>query len=127
MKKLLLLLMLTYCGYCNIFAQDSTTDSLKQLIATTKEDTSRVLLMYQLGRSFANSKPDTALTILGQALELSRKIDFKKGQVINLFLTGNVIMNKGNYPRSLEILLHALKIAEETGDDLNTGRIRGSL
>lgn len=127
MKKLLLLLVLIYCGYCNIFAQDNTTDSLKQLIATAREDTSRVLLMYQLGRSFANSKPDTALTIAGQALELSRKIDFKKGQIMNLIVTGNVFMNKGNYPRSLEILLQALQIAEETGDDLNTGRIRGAL
>ena len=118
MRKLLILLFIFNCIGSAVPAQNATADSLNQLLATAKEDTSRVLFMYQLGRFFANSKPDTALTIAGQALELSRNIGFKKGQVMNLIVTGNVFMNKGNYPRSLEILLQALKIAEETEDDL---------
>ena len=55
MRKLIVLFLLLDCGYCSIFAQNKTLDSLNQLLATEKEDTSKVLLMNSIAlriRSF---------------------------------------------------------------------------
>src|SRR4051794_7248247 len=111
MRKLLVSFVLLNCC-SSIFAQDNIVDSLSRLLATEKQDTVRVRLMTQLGRAFLYSKPDTALIIAGQVLELSRNVSFKKGEILGLTLTGNVFINKGNYPKALEVFLQALKISE---------------
>jgi len=127
MRKLLILFTLLNCTFFSSPAQTNSADSLKQLLAAEKQDTSRILVMNQLARMYSFSKPDTALVIAGQALELSRKINFKKGEISALRNTGFLFMNAGNYPRSLEVLLQALKIAEETNDDEDVGSVLGSL
>jgi two-component system, NtrC family, sensor kinase len=110
MRKLIVLLMLLDCCSSTVFAQDKKTDSLRQLLSTTKEDTSRVLLMEEIATTFIYSIPDTALFIAQQGLQLSNKIDFKKGQLLCLRATGNVFQSTGNYPRALEAYLQALKM-----------------
>ena len=127
MRKLIILLLLLDCGYCGIFAQNKTRDSLNQLLATEKEDTSRVLLMTSLAPRYALSKPDTALIIAEHALELSRKIKFRKGEAISLRRIGSVFLALGNYPNALENYLQALKIAEELHDDQLIGVSLGGL
>src|SRR4249920_3887500 len=117
MRKLIVLLMLLYCCSSTVFAQDKKTDSLRRLLSTTKEDTSRVLLLEEIATTFIYSIPDTALFIAQEGLQLSHKIDFKKGQLLCLRVTGVVFQNTGNYPRALEVYLQALKIAEEINDD----------
>jgi len=113
MRKLLILFALLNCSYCGIFAQANTADSLKRLLATEKQDTSRVLLMYQLSRLYVFSKPDTALLVNRQGVELAHKINFKKGEATCLRGIGGVFVNTGNYPAALATDLEALKIAEE--------------
>ena len=127
MRKLIILLLLLDCSYCSVFAQNKTLDSLNQLLATEKEDTSQVLLMNRIAIAYANSKPDTALIIAEHALELSRKIKFKKGEATSLRRIGSVFLSLGNYPNALENYLQALKIAEELHDDKLIGLSLGSL
>jgi len=127
MRKLLILFALFDCVACSVLAQNKTTDSLKQLLASEKEDTGRVRIMFHLGRAYLYSKPDTTLILARQALELSRKIDFKEGEALALRLTGNVLMNNGNYPRALEAYLSGLKIAEETNDQQGIASFLGAL
>ena len=127
MRKLLILFVLiNYIAYQG-FAQNNTADSLKQSLRAAQQDTSRVLLMNSLGRSYRYSRPDTALLIAAQMLELSQDINFKKGEILALSLTGNVCLNTGNYPRALEVYFQALKISEEIQDDGNIGRATSAL
>ncbi len=126
-KKLLGVCVLLCYGACNLFAQNGTTDSLKQLLATSKEDTSRVLLLNNIARTYIYSKPDSAILLAVQALDLSQKIHFSKGEMLVLNVMGNVFVNTGNYPRALEVYLRGLKIAEEINDGENMGRIMGGL
>jgi signal transduction histidine kinase/tetratricopeptide (TPR) repeat protein len=127
MRKLIVLLILLDCCCSTISAQDKKTDSLRQVLSTVKEDTGKVLLMADIATSFLYSIPDTALFIAQQGLQLADKIDFKKGQILCLRLTGNVFQNTGNYPRALKVYLQAFKIAEEINDDQTMGRILSSL
>ena len=66
MKKLLVLFTLFNCILSAGFAQIASADSLKQLLSAAQQDTSRVLLMNLLGRSYRYSRPDTALAIAGR-------------------------------------------------------------
>jgi hypothetical protein len=61
MRKFIALLLLLACSYRIVLAQNKTLDSLNQLLATEKEDTSRVLLMSRIGILYTTSKPDTAM------------------------------------------------------------------
>jgi signal transduction histidine kinase len=124
MRNPLLLLVLLFCSFSQVFAQDDTTDSVRQLLATTKEDTARARLLGNLARSYLTSKPDTALLLAQQGLNLSRKINFKHGEIYCLRITGNVFTSTGNYPRALELYLQALKLSEEIHD---ASGIRSSL
>jgi tetratricopeptide (TPR) repeat protein len=127
MRKLIILLVLLDCSYCGVFAQNKTLDSLNQLLATEKEDTNHVLLMNSIAIAYVTSKPDTALIIAEHALELSRKIKFKKGEATSLRRIGSVFLNMGNYPNALENMLQSLKIAEDLHDDQLIGASLGSL
>ncbi|HLY69475.1 MAG TPA: tetratricopeptide repeat protein, partial [Puia sp.] len=127
MRKLIILFVLVNGGYCSVFAQNKTVDSLNRVLATEKEDTSRVLLMSRIGILYTNSKPDTALIIGEHALELSRKIKFKRGEAICLRRIGTVFLATGNYPHALENYLQSLKLAEESHDDQLMANALGSL
>jgi len=120
MRKLTLLLILLSCSFSSVFAQ-LKTDSLRQLLATTIEDTTRVRLLGVMARNYLYSKPDTAMFLAEQGVKLSRKIHFQSGELFCLRITANVFANTGNYPKALELYLQALKIAEEEKDDVRLG------
>lgn len=100
---------------------------MRQLLFKEKRDTSRVLLLCRLAGTYLYSKPDTALLICGEALELSQAKNFKKGEMVALSSIGTVFNVTGNYPRALEAFLQGLKIAEEEQNDVQRGNILSSL
>src|SRR5258705_12766855 len=118
MRKLTILLILLSCSFSHVSAQDKTTDSLRQLLATAKDDTTKVILLATIARTYLYSKPDTTMFLAEQGIKMARKINFKKGELSCLRLTGNVFVNTGNYPKALEIYLQGLNIAEESNDEL---------
>ncbi len=120
-RNLLLLLFVLLVSSSFTNAQTAAIDSLKQLLQSEKQDTNRVTLLYQLARQFTYLKPDTALSLFQEDVELSRKINFKRGEALCLRGVATVLENKGNYPAALATSLDALKIAEETNDDKNIG------
>lgn len=109
---MLLLLLISYEG----ITQKQTSDSLKQLLAKEIQDTSRVMLLASLSRVYLDSKPDTARLFAQMGLILARKIKYEKGEARCLRLIGVIMGETGNYPKSLEFLLQALKISETIND-----------
>ena len=97
--------------------QQNTVDSLHQLLATAKEDTTQVNLLNQLSRSFYNSKTDSALNYANRAREFSQKIGYVKGEIRSLTLIGSIMIMTGNFPKALEIGLEALTKSEASGDE----------
>ena len=51
-----------------------------------------------------------------EALVLSKKIGYKKGEAISLSRMGNAYRVLGNYPKALNVYLASLKISESIGD-----------
>ncbi len=112
--KLFTTLLLTLFITATSFAQNlQVIDSLKQELAIAKHDTSRVLLIVELGGRYRLSKLDTALNYAQQALTFAKQIKFLEGQAIALIILGFTYRELGDLPKALDSFLKALKIAED--------------
>ena len=120
MKRILLVFVLSGI-VSGVQAQQKKMDSLKKLIAAAKDDTSRVLLMNQFVKLYANSKPDSALLLYQQAELLSKNVQFVKGEAVSLNREGNALVTLGSYPKALTYYLAALKLNEQRGDRCGEG------
>ena len=115
MKKIVLILFALFFCLTNSQAQTSAKirDSLKVLIQKEKQDTSRVLLLDQLAFAMYESKPDTAILLELEALSLSRRIGFVKGEAVSLSRMGTIYIVLGNSTKSMELFVQAQKLNEK--------------
>jgi len=97
-------------------AQRKSIDSLRRLIANSREDTSRALLLNKMGAIYVNFKPDSAMLLSQEAIQLSKAILFQKGEAGALNLQGNIFNATGNYPKALNRYLSTIKITDRIGD-----------
>jgi len=114
MKRLSAILALIAL-FINAHSQQRATDSLKKLITTAKDDTTKILLLDKLGYMYENSKPDSAMLIAQQEILLSLKANFLKGEATCLNTEGIVFMEIG---KALSSFLSAMKLNEKRIDRL---------
>ncbi|GAB4018178.1 hypothetical protein GCM10028808_51910 [Spirosoma migulaei] len=98
------------------FAQQSLSDSLTQRLSQPLADTTRVLILDQLGRSLMYSKPFEAIQLAQDGLTISRKIGFKRGEARILNRIGAILRITGNYAKALEAHLESVQVAEAIND-----------
>jgi len=108
-------------------AQRKQIDSLKKLIATAQEDTTKDLLYVQLGALYIESKPDSAMLLFRQGEQLSRKLNFLRGESNAIDGEGNVFDVTGNYPKALSCYLVALKIDEKRNKPRAIANVLGNI
>ncbi len=106
----IIFLVTTICS--NGYGQNKLTDSLKQLLAITKVDSSRVIVLTNLGLQYRNTNPDSSVYFSEKALALAQQIKFKRGEAFALTTMGLALREKGDLPKSLELQIKALQIAE---------------
>ncbi len=94
---------------------DSLATILNSGNYSTLHDTAKIHVLNELSSSYQGINSDAALKYANQALELAKKVDFKKG-------VGRAYCNLGircwimsNYPEALKYLFAGLKIYEEIG------------
>ena len=112
MKKTLLLLFVSM-NIIESHAQTNLKDSLKILLQKEKQDTSRVMLLADLSLAYRESKPDTAMLLALEALSISQRIGFVKGEAASLQQIGAAYGVIGNSPKAMELYLKALKLNEK--------------
>ena len=100
---------------CSIaFAQNrQVIDSLKHELAIAKHDTSRVLIMVKLCNMHRILNPDSAQIYGQQALDLTQKIKFSRGEALASEELGTSYRSKGDYPNALKFLFRGLQIAQD--------------
>src|SRR5436190_1132883 len=108
-------------------AQTINADSVKQILQRVNDDTTRVLLLEDLSRIYSGYKTDTSLLLAQEALSLSRKIGFEKGEAISLNRIGTVLSSIGNHPLALENLFEALRINEKINNVNGIIRNQGNI
>jgi tetratricopeptide (TPR) repeat protein len=72
-----------------------------------------VIHLVDLGEANRSFKPDTSLRLAEEALTLSKRIGFNKGEASAYHLMGNAYRIVGNRPKAMETILLGLKINEK--------------
>jgi tetratricopeptide (TPR) repeat protein len=122
-----IVLLLLYICYTSCTAQDLNLDSLRQLLARSREDTNRMFLLENLGAQYLMANLDSAYYYGSRALTLSRRFQNQRGKSLCQGLIASIMKQTGNYPEALRLNLQALQIAEQTRDELSTVRVFNSL
>ena len=126
MKRALTLTLLLFALF-TAAAQKRTIDSLKKLIATAKDDTSRIAPMSKLGVIYTSSKPDSAIALANDMVRISKAAQYPKGEATGMNTLGTVYTVTGNYPKALTYYLSALKIDEQINDHRGVTRVLGNI
>jgi len=113
MKKLFLFLLFSI-SVLRISAQIPQVDSLKKLLAATKDDTIKVMVLVKL--SFYDQSFQHGLDLAQEGFALARKIKYEKGEAASLHQIGNQYTMINNDPIALHYYLKALKIREHIND-----------
>jgi PAS domain S-box-containing protein len=124
-KKIFLVLLLGLLIY-NIFADKVNTeivfkskeniDRLEEELKKTEDYQERVKVLLELFSKYARFDIEKARDYAVQAIELSEKINYKKGIADGIHSLGFIYYFQGNYSLALEYYSRSLKIKEELGD-----------
>jgi two-component system sensor histidine kinase UhpB len=88
MRKKLLCLLLPVIYYSAATAQSGKTDSLLKELGKAKDDSAKVNLLRNIGVTYANQDPRTAISYWMQGIELSRRINYTVGLARNFINIG---------------------------------------
>ncbi|HEX7415497.1 MAG TPA: tetratricopeptide repeat protein [Bacteroidia bacterium] len=109
-----------------VFAQN--IDSIQQALKTAKEDTNKVNTLNKLSRQLNNTgEHEKSLKYAKEAIAISEKLSFVKGEANGYKNIGNIYINQSNYPQALEYYLLSLKAFEKIDDKSGIGKSYGNL
>ncbi len=116
--KIALLLLLPV--FVSAQSEQKQLDSLKVALKNAPNDTIRMDVYYQLGLFYNEINRDSALFYLDQSIPIAQKLKLKINEAQALDDKAYMLMHLGNYPRSLQSFLQALKITEDPASEKNT-------
>ena len=94
--------------------QDRTIDSLKKILEKSKEDTNRVNTLNQLSESLGNSgNIENSRHYAEQALVISKRLKFHRGQALALQNIGYSYINQNNLSEARKFLLEGIALATQ--------------
>lgn len=100
------------------YAQQINLDSLETLLERQPGDSNRVKILSILAWENMASQPEKTKIYASEGLELSKKIGFKKGEVLMLNYLGDCLRRQGSYAKGVEYATQSLKIATQIKDSL---------
>lgn len=109
MKKIALWIAAQLYAVCLMAQSTAITDSLTKLLATAGTDTTKAMLLYQLGDEWSSQDTAKALPYLQKGLHLSEKYPFYQG--IGYFYLGRIRMDYDR-PKALEAFDSAISFFE---------------
>jgi tetratricopeptide (TPR) repeat protein len=119
--------------HSSLLAQTPKIDSLKKALSSLPKpsnqlsDSTYINTIQQLAFEYIYINPDTAIILAQKGLQLSEKIQWKKGKAICLNALGWSNHVKGNYSQALEYYNTGLKLAEEFSDKSLQAKILGNI
>lgn len=79
-------------------------------------DTSRIMEWIQLAKPLRNTNPDSAARLLQQAAGHSRSLKYQQGMAWSYLLQGEILVDKGDYERALQLYDQALVYSKQAKD-----------
>ena len=109
-KKDLLFCFLIFFVFPRCFAQNPQIDSIKNVLATAKQDTAKVNSLLALSREFFSISPQEAINYATEAKDLATKLNSLKGLAyayknigIGYYMQANYVESLGSYDKALAI------------------------
>lgn len=106
--------------FLNSVTAGNVVDSLRNVLKSLPDDTSRVNTLNRLANALSGNSPEEALKLSKKSLELSETLHYKKGEGFALNNIGIVHQKRGDYEKALDYYLKSLKIREEISDKKGT-------
>jgi len=126
MKKITFTLILL--GFIFIAqAQRKKIDTLRTKLNTNLDDITRVNAFLALSHAYYLANPDSAIIFAQQAYELSQKNKLLANQARALGDMAAGYGSLGDYPKSVQMLLKALRISKSIHDPISTIRVYNNL
>ena len=120
LRKGVLVLCLIFLSGATALSQSKVTDSLEHLLGSSQEEV-RVDLLNQLTYEFISVDNDKVVKYNEEALELSRKIQYDKGEAVAYTYRGVYEYLSGKFPEARKSLHQGLKLSTQIGDTANKG------
>ncbi len=114
MNKKIFLILSIFVSNTLLAQPKQEIDSLHNVLATSIEDSARVMALVRL--SFYETDPPLRFQLVNEALNLTRKIKFEKGEAQCFQQLGNHFSRMADYPKALEYLFKSLAIRERLQD-----------
>ena len=114
----LVILVGFFCAPFILAGQSPSMDSLSIRLQNANPDSSRVYFLCELSNKFLTYRPKQSKQYAEEALMLSRKINFKRGEMLALSRLGESEFRQSNYALSVEHLTQSLKLSETLHDSL---------
>jgi len=113
MKDLTFTSLLFLCFFSlPTYGQNTITDSLKNLVLTSPDDTNKVKHLVRIAINYYRKDREESLRYSGEAKRLSEKLGFEKGIVNASLEKVRVLTDLGKYKEGLEENAVALEAAE---------------
>ncbi len=109
------------CLYSHTQAQN--IDSLKQVIATSQNDSIKIETYYRLARAVSSDDINLAVEYALQSAELAREINSSKQLSESLNYLGILYYGLGNYEQTLNYFYQVLGIYEQQQDSVKLGKV----
>jgi len=100
------------------FAQNKKIDSLKKVLANSKEDSDKVEILLRLSNQYQATRDiGSTINYAKESLKLAQKINFKKGETRAYFRLGFIYTQINKLAEAKQNLNESIRISEETGDN----------
>ncbi len=116
MKKIIQAIILVICFGCASYAQD--IPSLKKKLNSMPDDSLKVQVLFRLFDHYRYTYPDTALTYVQEALDISMAKDFQPAVALAQLVMCETFSMLGNDPQALNYGFKALAGFEKLKDTL---------
>ncbi len=124
-KQIFFILFLAFYQIC--FAQNVSVDSLKLVLESCKEDTTKVNTLISICKNEYRSSPDSAIFYGNKALNLAEKLKFGKGLAYSYKYIGMGYYFLGNYSETINSWQQSLSNFEAINDKVGVSNILSNL
>ena len=116
LNSFLFCMLVTLCSVTS--AQNKIIDSLINVLKIAKEDTAKIgVLNLLIVQNIKIDQYDKAINLVELIKRYSENLNYIKGLILYHHHSGEIYRLRGNYVKSLEHHLKALKLEEEVGDE----------
>jgi len=102
-------------------------DSLKVLLPSAKEDTSKVKLLLKIAIAYRNTDPEQAIPYANEAKNLAIRLNYPNGVALAFKYVGLAYLDQSKYVQAIENFNNSLKVFEEMNDKVGVSNLQNNI